>query len=262
MKKLIVLPVILILAAGLCFAQVAEEAEAPERPAIERFDLEVHVGFPVHWTNAKHDQGFYWFAPKAPGKMEDKTVTANTAIGISTVFNFGKKVGFGIDADFFYSSKLAGFSYPTSDSISMFGSNVLIGPVFYLYNGIFLRIPLTVGAHMYYFGDDLWVPNLAGYDPDNRPQVDPPDTSGYWMNRKDLQLGPGVSLGVQFHFTSSIYIFSRINMALDIFRWHKITYIAAYDDNGTDNQKEQSKSETEFAVSWSVKPVLGIGIKF
>jgi len=262
MKKLIVLPVVLILIAGLCFAQ-NDENTAPERPAIERFDLEVHVGFPIHWTNAEHNQDFYYFTlPDPDYKAEDKTVTANTAIGFSTVFNFGKKVGFTIDADFFYGAKLAGFANPTSDSISMFGANALIGPVFYLYNGIFLRIPLAVGAHLYYFSDDFWVPHLAGFDKDKPPSAPPPDTSGYWMNRRDFQMGPGISLGVQFHFSNSIYIFSRTNVSLDVFRWHKITYVADYDDGNGDQKKQQSKSEMEFAISWSVKPTLGIGIKF
>jgi len=247
MKKLIVLPVILMLAAGLCFAPV-EEAETSELPEIERFDLEIHVGYPIHWTNAVHDQDFFWFNPDY--NMEDKSVTANTAIGVSTVFNFTKKVGFGLEGDFFYGAKLAGFSKPSSDYISMFGANVFLGPVFYLYNGIFLRIPLMVGAHMYYFGDDLWMPTAIGSD-------------GQWMNRKDLQLGPGISLGVQFHFTKSIYIFSRTNVALDIFRWHKVTFIGSSDDGqGNITTADQSKSEAEFAISWSVKPTLGIGIKF
>jgi len=244
MKKLIVLPVILILAAGLCFAQAVEEAETTELPPIEKFDLEVHVGFPVHWTNALHDDSFYTF--NVNSKAEDKTVTANTAIGFSTLFNFGRKVGFGLEADFFYSARLAGYATPSADSISMFGANVFLGPVFYLYNGIFLRIPLMVGAHMYYFGDDLWVP---AFDAGN-------SAGGLWMNRKDLQIGPGISLGVQFHFTKSIYVFSRTNVALDVFRWHKVTYI----EYGT--YEEQTKSDMEFTISWSVKPVLGIGIKF
>jgi len=266
MKKIIILSLVLILAAGLCFAQIVDEAPpeaapaVPELPAIERFDLEVSVGFPIHWTNAVHDQEFFWFNPDY--KMEDKSVTANTAIGFATLFNFSKKVGFGLEADFFYGAKLAGFAKSASDSISMFGANVFLGPVFYLYNGVFLRIPLTVGAHMYYFSDDLWMPNLTGgsNDPTN-PAPAPVDTDGYWMNRKDFQVGPGVSLGIQFHFSKSIYIFSRTNVAVDIFRWHQVTYIGD-DGSGSNTLTDQTKSETEFAISWEIKPVLGVGIKF
>jgi hypothetical protein len=82
-----------------------------------------------------------------------------------------------------------------------------------------------------------------------------PGAEGYWMKRRDFQMGPGVSLGVQFHFNNSIYIFSRTNVSVDLFRWHQVKYI---DDTPTDN----SRSEVEFALSWEVKPVLGIGIKF
>jgi hypothetical protein len=273
MKKLIALSVVLVLGVGLCFAQADEDAE---RPKTERFDLEISVGYPIHWTNAVHDEDFYWFHALptdyyADYNQEDKSVTGNTAIGFSTIFNFGRKVGFSIETDFFYGAKVAGFANPSSDYISMFGANVFMGPVFYLYNGIFLRIPMTIGAHLYYFSDDFWMPALGGIDLESPPTSDtfvPPDTSGYWMNRRDLQIGPGVSLGVQFHFNSSIYIFSRTNVALDVFRWHQVKYIAHYDNSkdggpGTGNdKKEETKSEMEFVIGWQVKPVIGIGIKF
>jgi len=254
MKKLIVLPMILILAAGICFAQA--NTSVSELPAIERFDLEISAGFPVHWTNAKHGQDFYWFNPDYV--MEDKSVTANTAIGFSMNINFNRKIGINFDTDFFYGAKIAGFSNPTSDYISMFGANVFTGPVFYLYSGNFLRIPLALGLHMYYFSDDLWMPNLAGYDPQN-PTTQ--NTAGYWVNRRDFQLGPGITLGVQFHFSENIYIFSRTNIVLDLFRWHQIDYIAD-DGSGSGTNTADSKSESEFVISWGIKPVLGIGIKY
>jgi len=245
---------ILILAAGLCFAEVnGSESEIPE---IEKIDLEIYAGFPVHWTNAKHDQSFYWFNPDYD--MEDKTVTANTAIGLSMTYNFNKNIGINLDTDFFYGAKIAGFSNPSSDYISMFGTNILLGPVFYMYSGNFLRIPLMVGSHFYYYSDDLWMPNLIGYDPQNPSSQ---STAGFWTNRRDFRMGPVVSLGVQFHFNENIYIFSRTNVSLDLLRWHQVDYIA---DDGTGNgtYKDKTKTDTEFAVSWGIKPVLGIGIKF
>jgi hypothetical protein len=267
MKKLIVLQVVLMMVASLGFAQVEESfgAQASELnddettqvsnlPKIERFDLEIHLGNPIHWTSAVHDQEFYWFYPDY--NMEDYSLTSNTAFGISTIFNFGRKAGFSLDADFFYGAKIAGFANPSSDYISMFGANVLLGPIFYLYSNAWLRIPLTVGGHMYYFVDDLWMPNLAGSQPGTPPPV---NTDGFWMNRSEFQVGPGVSLGVQFHFSKNLYIFSRTDVAVDIFRWHQIKYIA---DDGTGALTDVTKSETEFVVSWEVKPVLGIGIKF
>jgi hypothetical protein len=255
MKKFIALSAVLILVSGLCFAQVEDNFYGtPEPPAIEKFDLEITVGFPIHWTNAVHDQDFYWFNPEF--MEEDKSVTANTAIGVAMLYNFNKKIGVTLDADFFYGAKLSGFANPTSDYNSLFGANVLIGPVFYLYNGTFLRIPLAVGGHLYYFSDDSWVPNLAGYDPQN-PSASP--TEGFWMNRRDLQVGPGASLGVQFHFNSSLYIFSRTNVALDIFRWHQMKYIA---DDGNGGLTDETKTHTDLALSWNVKPTLGLGVKF
>jgi hypothetical protein len=254
MKKLIVLPMILFLAAGLCFAEVNDSASRNQRT--EKFDLEIYAGFPVHWTNARHDQGFYWFNPDYI--MEDKSVTANTAIGLSMIYNFNKYIGLNMDTDFFYGAKLAGFSKPSSDYISMFGTNIVIGPVFYLYNNNVLRIPLTIGSHFYFYSDDLWMPDLIGYDPQNPSSQ---STAGFWANRRDFQLGPVISLGLQYHFNESIYIFSRTSVNVDFFRWHQISYIA---DDGTGNgtYTAQIKTETEIAVAWGVKPVLGIGIKF
>jgi hypothetical protein len=252
MKKLFVLPMILFLAAGLCFAEDNEAAS--EIPEIEKFDLEIYAGFPVHWTNAKNDQDFFWFNPGYT--MEDKAVTANTAIGLSMTYNFNKNIGINADTDFFYGARIAGFSNPSSDYISMFGTNILMGPVFYLYNNNFLRIPLTVGSHFYYYSDDLWMPNLIGYDPLTPSSL---STDGFWTNRREFQLGPGISLGVQFHFNENIYIFSRTHVSVDLFRWRQISYIA---DDGAGTNTAETKAKTEFAVSWEVKPVLGIGIKF
>ena len=251
MKKLFVLPLIMFLIAGVCFAETNYDQDA-----IENFDLEIYAGFPVHWTNARHGQDFYWFNPGF--LMEDKSVTANTSLGVSMNFNFTKNIGLNVDTDFFYGAKLAGFSTPSSDYISLFGANALIGPVFYLYNDNFLRIPLTVGAHMYYFSDDLWMPELVGYDPQNPSGQ---NIDGTWMNRREFQVGPGFALGVQFHFNDKIYIFSRTNVVLDLFRWHSIRYVAD-DGTGTGTLTDSSKSETEFVMSWGVKPVIGIGIKY
>ncbi|MDR2210269.1 MAG: hypothetical protein LBO65_02205 [Spirochaetaceae bacterium] len=233
MKKLVLLAA-LILAAGLAFAQ--EEAAAPSEGKPEVFDLEINVGFPIHWTNAEHGDD------PAP-LYEDKTVSANTALGLALLFNFGRKVGLTLDADFFFGGKIAGFASNESNYNSLFGTNVLLGPVVYIYNGNFLRIPLAIGAHLYYFSDDLWVPDVSG-------------AGGQWIKRQDLQVGPGVYLGIQFHFNNNIYIFSRTNLAIDIFRWHKTKGIfasATTDDSDTD---------LEFIFAWEVKPVIGIGVKF
>ncbi|MDR2073280.1 MAG: hypothetical protein LBP60_07600 [Spirochaetaceae bacterium] len=228
MKKIIALAA-LVFAAGLVFSQ--EDAPADEAKP-EKFDLEVTVGFPIHWTNAEHDD---------PGPLiEDKTVTANTALGLSLLFNFTRKVGLTLDTDFFFAGKIMGFASDNSNYNSLFGANVLFGPVIYLYNGSFLRIPLAIGAHLYYFSDDLWMPDIGA--------------SGNWIKRQDLQVGPGAYLGIQFHFNNNIYIFSRTNVAIDVFRWHKTKW-----GNST---TDDSDTDIEFAFGWEVKPVIGIGVKF
>ncbi|MDR1143367.1 MAG: hypothetical protein LBK77_03995 [Spirochaetaceae bacterium] len=232
MKKLLLLLAVLILAGGMVFAQdEGDAAPAGEKP--ELFDLEVSAGFPVHWTNSEHDN---------TGVLrEDKSVTANTALGVALLFNFTRKVGLTLDADFFFGGKLAGISSPSSDHNSLFGVNALLGPVIYIYNGSFLRVPLALGVHVYYFSDDLWIPQVsAGTD--------------VWLKRRDLQFGPGAYIGVQFHFNNNIYIFSRTSVAVDVLRWHQ--------EKGYIGGVEIDESEFELAFGWEIKPAIGLGIKF
>jgi hypothetical protein len=228
MKKLILLLAVLILAAGLCFAQeeaAAEDASAEAKP--EFFDLEVTVGVPIHWTNSPNDH---------VGVDIDKTVTADTAIGIGLLWNFSQKFGLTVDMDVFFGSSVMGRSGDSSDSNTLFGANALIGPVIYLYNGSFLRIPLALGAHLYYWSGDHW---------------DETGTSGNWLKYRDFQVGPGAYLGIQFHFNDNIYIFSRTNVAVMVFRWHE-----GATGGGSDSEVDVP------ILGWHVKPSLGIGIKF
>jgi hypothetical protein len=294
MKKLFILLAIFILVSGLCFAQIeaappagggaagangGANGGAPALPKPELFDLEISVGYPVHWTNAEHDKEFYTFYHQVYTQL-DKPVTANTSIGIALLWNFSRKVGFTIDYDFFYSTRMQGFSAAMSDSVSLFGMNALVGPTFFIYNGTFLRVPLAIGAHVYYYSDELWQPYLnparQPSDPDTGQPV-PLVVDGFWMQRRDFQVGPGVSLGAQFHFNNNIYFFMKTSVAIDIYRWHQIRWIQdvaliadpitgvpePIDDfpnyNFYDNE---TKDEWEFVISWNVKPVIGLGIKF
>jgi hypothetical protein len=245
-KKLLLLLVVLMLAGGMVFAQDEGEDAAPVREKPELFDLEISAGFPVHWTNAEQE------IPNFP-PTEDKLITANTSLGVTLLFNFTNKFGFTLDTDFFFGGKLAGTASPSSESNSLFGANALLGPVIYIYNGTFLRIPLALGVHVYYFSDDLWVPSLTSASPGT--------LAGSWIKRQEFQVGPGAYIGIQFHFNSNIYIFSRTTLAIDIVRWHQ--WRGSYDDGtGTGTLAEVKESEFELAFGWEVKPAIGVGIKF
>jgi len=235
MKKFALL-MVLILAAGFCFAQDDADDDATPARAIEKIDLEITIGVPVHWTNSptphKDD-----YLGSATAFGVDKRTTTNTAIGLALIYNVNKKWGLTIDTDFFVGTDLYGHSDANSNSNSatLFSANVLMGAVFYLYNGNFLRIPLAVGVHGYAWTNDYWVSQ--------------PDT---WYKMRDLQFGPGFYLGVQFHFNNSLYIFSRTNVAVDIGRWSQVV-----------NATNGSNSSLEFmAISWAVKPTIGIAVKF
>ena len=235
MKKLVLLLVAFILVAGFCFAQEEEET-APAKP--EKLDLEITIGVPIHWTNSLAPHKFYGTAVD-----EDKTVTANTAIGIALLFNVNKKLGFTFDFDFFVGADVMGHTDTDSYSNTLFGANALLGPVIYLYNGSFLRIPLAIGLHAYYWSSDHWDGTMAGIN-----------TGNVWVKTTDLQLGLGISLGIQFHFNDSLYIFSRTNAAIDVFRLHKVS-----GNDGTDEIKE---SHAKMEIGWLVKPTIGVGVKF
>lgn len=262
MKKLSILLVLFVLTTAFTFAQESSEeedavnsqrngtqsrtneSEKKER-VIELFNLELSFNFPIHWTNGRHTDVFYAINEPSPSyTLEDKFVTANTSIGIGTIFNFTRIIGLGMDLDLFFGGKLAGFSNPSSDYNSLFGINAFIGPIFYLYNDDILRMPLSFGGHLYYFKDDLWI---SDYETAN----------GAWFSRSDLQFGPAISLAVQFHFENSIYIFSRTQLAIDIVRMHKI-----YTDNKKDQAiQERAHTDIVTGVNWGIKPTLGIGIR-
>ena len=228
MKKYLLLPALLVLIAGLSFAQ-AEDQEKQEF-----FNLEITVGVPIRWTNSKTP---HEFIDNTDDK--DKTVTANTALGIAANFNFTKRIGLALDTDFFFGTDLTGNSDPTSTANSLFGVNAFLGPVFYLVNTSLLRIPLAVGGHLYYWSSDHWSPDIA---------------AGTWISTSDMQIGPGIYLGVQFHFNRNIYITSRTNVALGIYRIHKTEI--------NDGTSLEEYKHSEVSISWHVKPTVGVGIKF
>ena len=231
MKKLILL-LAFFLIAGFCFAE--DNAEQAAKP--EFFNLEVTIGMPMHWTNSPTPH----YDPN-----EDKFVTLNTAIGVAMNLNFGRTVGLTIDTDFFFGSDVAGHSNVDSTANSLSGFNLFIGPVFYLYSGSILRVPLAIGANLYYWSSDFW----AG------DQFSGAGNGGMWVKYSEMQIGPAFYLGLQFHFNESLYLLTRTNVAFDLYRWHNYSY----KDSATTYVEEK---ESEFAFGLHVKPTFGIGVKF
>ena len=228
MKKLVLLLVAMILVTGFCFAQEDGEDDQQKR---DKVNLEISIGVPVHWTTSPAPHDFV-----GTDDM-DRTVTSSTSVGFALIFNFNQKFGIGLDFDVFVGSDVMGHSPTNSNSASLFGMNILLGPVMYLYNGSFLRVPLTFGIHMYYWASDHWSAFST--------------TAGDWVKTKDLQLGPGLSIAVQFHFNNNLYMFSKTTAAFDFFRFHSIVV------NGAD---ESHNGKVEFG--WLVKPSIGVGVKF
>jgi len=241
MKKLI-LALVLVLVAGLCFAQeeaaTQEEVTVPEAES-EKFNMEVSVGIAVHGTKSPTPHEF------PGGVATDRGITTNIVMGFGMTFAVHKFVGLTLDTDLFFGGELGGQSSPQSSSISLFGANVLFGPSFYLYKYRTFRIPMAVGAHMSYWDSTTWIPNLnASAGP-----------GAGWLRLNDLQVGLGLSVGIHFYFTHNAYMISRANVALDLFRWHKMR-----STDGTAAVAEETHNE--LAIGWGVKPTIGLGLKF
>jgi len=226
MKKLLVILTMLTLAVSL-FAQEEGEQAAPSGKPKKEFDLEITAGVPIHWTNTEHSP---W---------EEKNVVGSVSLGLALVFNFNQKIGLTIDSDFSFVQSLYGDPSITSSYYSQVAANILIGPVVYLYNGSFLRIPLAFGVHGFYYNNDHWDKAVGATD---------------YYNYTDYQFGPGIYIGIQFHFNNNIYILTRTNVNYDIARY----YTSKVGIGGV----ASSDSEFKLIGAWSVKPVIGLGIKF
>jgi hypothetical protein len=241
MKKLLIILTMFTLAFSV-FAQEAEQeqaqpASAPaKKKAKKEFDVEITAGLPVHWTNAEHDVGGII--------REDKDVVSAESLGLGLVFHFSRKVGFTFEGDLSFSQSLYGDPAHDSSHYSQVVGNFFMGPVFYLYNGNYLRVPFAVGAHLFYFGNDHW--DRAGIATD-------------FINVSDFQFGPAFYLGIQFHFNNNIYILARTSINYDIVRYHGV--------KSSDGAKAlPAELDVIFVKNgfsgWGVKPVMGLGIKF
>ncbi|MDR1506009.1 MAG: hypothetical protein LBI67_02805 [Treponema sp.] len=227
MKKLLIILVMLAVVFS-AFAQEADDVYYTDDQTVadtgtgKGFGLEVTAGIPVHWTDAEYNN------------VEDKTVSTALALGIALTYNFNRKFGLTLDTDVSFARNLYG--NPSTDSVfhSLVTANVLFGPVIYLYNGSFLRIPLALGIHYYFFSVDHWD---AG-------------ATNVFLKQTDHQFGPGAYIGIQFHFNKSLYILSRTNVNFDVARYYKAK------TNGG------STSDFKLVGALSVKPTLGLGIKF
>jgi hypothetical protein len=250
MKKLI-LAIILVLCAGLCFAQEGESASAASdrseaiQPASaptsdkEKFNMEVSVGIAVHSTTSPTPHEFMGAVSTI-----DNGMVATTAVGFAMTFSLHKFVGFTLSTDFSYATEELSQSNPQSSSILLFGTNVFMGPVFYLWTHRLFRIPLALGAHMHYWDSTLWVPALNATD----------SPGAGWLRNNNLQVGVGSYVGIHFYFSQNAYMISRVNFDVDMYRFHRTRL-----SNGVDTIDE---GETEMAIGWGIRPSIGLGMRF
>jgi hypothetical protein len=240
MKKLI-LAIVLVLCAGLCFAQEDESAssDAPEK---EKFNMEVTVGVAVHSTTSPTPHDFLGAV-----NVIDTGMTANASLGFAVVFSLSKHVGFALNTDFFFMTEQLNRSDPQSSSVSYFGANAFVGPVFYLWSYRLFRIPLGMGVHMSYWNAGVWEPSLNTTE----------DTPGSgWLKSNDLQLGAGFYVGIHIYFSKDAYMISRVNFSVDMYRMHQTQL---YNQENIDIIDE---SHAEMSMGWGIRPSIGLGMRF
>ncbi|GHT55251.1 hypothetical protein FACS1894109_01450 [Spirochaetia bacterium] len=251
MKRVGMFLFVLVSITAISFAQTATEpaprpapvrpgqAAAPAAPAAQtssaaalpaalpakktNLDIEMSLGVPVHFTN------------NIDGPAEN---TVNVATGIGLTYNILSWLGISFDADFAFAQNTSSVSLASkaSNFYSIFSTNVLLGPIFYLYADDHFRIPLAVDVH---FGF-----NKADYSEIGDP-------NGKVVSQSISLLGPALQIGLQFHFSKDFYIMSRIAVTCDI---------VSFGTNKTGGV-ESDRETPEMSATWGIKPVLGVGLR-
>ncbi|GHV54158.1 hypothetical protein AGMMS49579_14200 [Spirochaetia bacterium] len=250
MKRLSMFLFVLLLIGTFCFAQTGTEpgqdpAQRPPIPASARspvatpqntpaptapkaapkkknLDLEISLGVPVHFSNDIEN----------PAEN-----SAAVATGLGLTFNIGNWAGIGLEADFAYTQNTVAISINPNESnyYSIFGTNVLLGPVFYLYHDDRFKIPLAVDFHFSFNKMDFR--NIDG----NNAKV----------SQSIFLIGPALQIGIQYHFSKDFYVLSRITVTCDV---------ASFGTNTTTTKKDEFE-RPEMGLTWGVKPLLGVGLR-
>jgi hypothetical protein len=109
--------------------------------------------------------------------------------------------------------------------------DMLLGPVFVVYNNDAFTLPISVGIHYM----QLW--SVA-------------DT----MSSNGTSLGLGANITGEYHFNDRVYLMGRFQITLDFYSISSIEqYVGGY---------SVKESYSGSLTSWGINPTLGIGFKF
>jgi hypothetical protein len=174
-----------------------------------------------------------------PSDYSTKTVYQATAAGGAVVFDFTGVFGIGVWADLFQSQVeyAADLGYPATqgDYSGLIGSNILVGPVFYVFRQGGLRIPFVVGFHMFLVSTDSFSGSTVA-----------PHGLTSWF-----ELGVGISGALQYRFDNRTYIFSRLQISWDFWGSAK-----------TKVGKDVDSVYSDTLNTFGIDPSFGVGITF
>jgi len=211
MKKIFVVSLLLFLCT-LCFARG------------KRDSLELGLGYAT-FIETSQVSGY-----------EVKTEMPSFAINLSGISFFTDKIGLGAYGNIMFPQKITMSAAGSSSTIDrsaydfLMSLDMLVGPVFVLYQNEKFALPLAAGFHYFH----AWFVSSAG-------SVD------------GTKLGIGTNLTGEYHFTPNIYLLGRLQVTLDF-----------YDTTETEIYGYGTASTSTFGstTTWGIDPTIGIGFSF
>jgi hypothetical protein len=179
-------------------------------------NFELYGGLPLHFEQA--DAGDSSMTSFSLGFAGISPVNDFIALGCYDNFIFPLELSTTIDGTKVTTKR--------GDYDSLFGVDMLLGPVFTLYSAGRVKIPLAVGLHLFLLTSSTEAVSMIGFE-----------------------FGAGANISVEYHFNSRVYMFGRVQGTWDFYTANTIT------------TAQQSVSDSGSLTGLCVNPNLGIGFR-
>lgn len=243
MKRIFVL--LNLFAAGFCFGQAGH------------WSLELAGGYSAY--SIENDGEF--------------TSVNGYSFGMSGIIFAGDNLGVGMYVNFVYLPQIGGTNltrmavYETvAENViknggdnSLSGFDFLMGPTFMLYNSDKIKVPFTIGCHVYGF-TAVTEKDLSGLK-NNRPSGLTYFPLGYYekIDYTEVNCGLGFNISLEWHFSKQVYLLGRIQGGGDFINYH----------SKEETRKIWAESfvrpedwDIGWSNAWGIMPQLGIGVRF
>jgi hypothetical protein len=240
-----------IFAAGFCFGQAAKGI------------VDLTGGYFAHTIESKIDH----------------TGSRGFPIGLSWLKPVNDTLGVGTHINFIIPSHISGADFPrltyvkkSSENVlrnggdnSLFGFDALVGPSFMLSDGEKIKIPFTVGPHIYVLDavskrtmEDTW-PTTSPHNP---------VVIFLWPTHEiykyvEVNFGIGYNIGVEWYLTKRVYLLGRIQGSFDfVYYGYETRKITGSSNISGGTIPPINGPEFGWSRAWSFVPQAGIGIRF